>query len=47
MNALYSELGAVFNAFSLHETAHPPLATGIEKVGQAMDSSYLASNALV
>ena len=47
LTGLYAELGAVFNAFSLHETSDPKVASGIEKVGQALDSSYLASNALV
>lgn len=40
-----SELGARFNAFSLEENG--ALATSIEKVGQAIDNSYIATEALV
>ncbi|ANB12792.1 Atg20p [Sugiyamaella lignohabitans] len=41
----YSELGAKFNAFSLEESG--PLARAVEKVGQAVDDSYMAMEALV
>ena len=40
-----SELGAKFNAFSLEE--HQALASAIEKVGQAIDNSYISTEALV
>lgn len=43
----YGELGAVFNAFSLHENNSQLLANAIEKVGQAMDSTYLSTNSMV
>lgn len=41
----YSELGARFNAFSLEENG--PLASAIEKVGQAIDNNYITTEALV
>ncbi|KAG9246945.1 hypothetical protein BJ878DRAFT_494900 [Calycina marina] len=40
-----SELGARFNGFSLSETS-PSLASAIEKIGQAADYSYLATEEL-
>lgn len=40
-----SELGAKFNAFSLEEDL--ALASSIEKVGQAIDNSYIFTEALV
>lgn len=40
----YSELGARYNAFSLSESG--TLAPAIEKVGQAVDSSYIATEEL-
>lgn len=40
----YSELGARYNCFSLSETG--TLATSIERVGQAVDSSYIATEEL-
>lgn len=40
-----AELGARFNAFSLSEPS-PSLAAAIERVGQAVDSSYLATEEL-
>ncbi|KAL1882773.1 hypothetical protein VTK73DRAFT_898 [Phialemonium thermophilum] len=40
-----SELGARYNAFSLSEHA-PTLAPAIERVGQAADSSYIATEEL-
>jgi hypothetical protein len=42
----YADLGATYNAFSLHES-ESQLQNGIEKVGQAIDSSFLATNAVV
>lgn len=45
MAADYSELGARFNAFSLEENG--PLASAIEKVGQAIDNNYLTTEVLV
>ncbi|CAH1755770.1 18970_t:CDS:2 [Entrophospora sp. SA101] len=42
----YSELGAVYNGFSLNESDHDDLASAIEKVGQAVDSSYMATSEL-
>ncbi|CAN6616356.1 autophagy-related protein 20 [Trichomonascus vanleenenianus] len=41
----YSDLGAKFNAYSLEEEGK--LASAIEKVGQAIDNSYLTYEALV
>ena len=41
----YAELGAVYNGFSLNETGQ--LANAIEKVGQAVDSSYTMTGQLV
>ena len=40
-----AELGARFNAFSLSEQS-PTLAAAIEKMGQAVDSTYMASTEL-
>jgi sorting nexin-41/42 len=40
-----AELGARYNAFSLSEQS-PTLATAIERVGQAVDSSYIATEEL-
>ncbi|CAG8509171.1 7414_t:CDS:2 [Acaulospora morrowiae] len=40
----YSELGALYNGFSLNENGD--LAIAIEKVGQAVDSTYIATRAL-
>lgn len=40
----YSELGARYNAFSLSESGD--LAASIEKIGQAVDSSYIATEEL-
>jgi len=40
-----SELGASYNAFSLHETTDPVLAAAIEKIGQAVDTTYSATDA--
>lgn len=40
-----SDLGAQFNAFSLEE--HQALASSIEKVGQAVDNSYIFTDELV
>ena len=39
------ELGARYNAFALSETA-PTLGSAIERVGQAVDSSYIATEEL-
>ncbi|RUS23136.1 PX domain-containing protein [Endogone sp. FLAS-F59071] len=41
----YAELGAVYNGFSLNEV--DTLANAIEKVGQAVDSSYTATGHMV
>lgn len=41
----YAELGAVYNGFSLNENGQ--LANAIEKVGQAVDSSYTLTGQLV
>ncbi|KAL1897688.1 Sorting nexin, cytoplasm-to-vacuole targeting pathway/endosomal sorting [Sporothrix stenoceras] len=40
-----SELGARYNAFALSETA-PTLGAAIERIGQAVDSSYIATEEL-
>ncbi|KAI5779775.1 hypothetical protein EDC01DRAFT_754807 [Geopyxis carbonaria] len=40
----YNELGARYNAFSLSETGD--LSSAIEKIGQAVDSSYIATEEL-
>ncbi|KAI5786995.1 hypothetical protein DFH27DRAFT_225032 [Peziza echinospora] len=40
----YNELGARYNAFSLSESG--TLATAIERIGQAVDSSYIATEEL-
>lgn len=45
LSADLSELGARFNAFSLLEQS-PSLAAAIERVGQAVDSSYIAGEEL-
>ncbi|KAI8594694.1 hypothetical protein EDD21DRAFT_426912, partial [Dissophora ornata] len=42
-----SELGATLNGFSLSESGSPPLANAIETVGQAIDSSFIATTALM
>ncbi|KAL1915855.1 uncharacterized protein VTP21DRAFT_6243 [Calcarisporiella thermophila] len=41
----YSELGAIYNGFSLNETG--ALANAIEKVGQAIDSSYVSTGEMI
>lgn len=41
----YSELGALYNGFSLNESGN--LAAAIEKVGQAVDSSYMSTSSAV
>ncbi|KAJ2958959.1 hypothetical protein NQZ79_g5541 [Umbelopsis isabellina] len=41
----YAELGAVYNGFSLNESGQ--LANAIEKVGQAVDSSYTSTGQLI
>ncbi|TIA90065.1 hypothetical protein E3P99_01795 [Wallemia hederae] len=41
----YAELGAVFNGFSLTETN--TLAAALEKIGQAVDSTYISTNAML
>ncbi|RUS24041.1 hypothetical protein BC938DRAFT_474215 [Jimgerdemannia flammicorona] len=41
----YAELGALYNGFSLNEAGD--LANAIEKVGQAVDSSYTATGHMV
>lgn len=45
LSADLAELGARFNGFSLSEPS-PSLAAAIERVGQAVDSSYLATEEL-
>ncbi|KAF8310081.1 hypothetical protein DL93DRAFT_2062389 [Clavulina sp. PMI_390] len=40
-----SELGAVFNGFSLSEQGH--LAAGLEKSGQAIDTTYISTTRLL
>ncbi|KAF9956557.1 Sorting nexin, cytoplasm-to-vacuole targeting pathway/endosomal sorting [Mortierella alpina] len=42
-----SELGATLNGFSLSESECVPLANAIEKIGQAVDSSFIATTALM
>ncbi|KAK3842065.1 MAG: hypothetical protein J3R72DRAFT_443560 [Linnemannia gamsii] len=42
-----SDLGATLNGFSLSESDCVPLANAIEKVGQAVDSSFMATTALM
>ncbi|KAG0262042.1 Sorting nexin, cytoplasm-to-vacuole targeting pathway/endosomal sorting [Mortierella polycephala] len=42
-----SELGATLNGFSLSESGCVPLANAIEKIGQAVDSSFMATTALM
>ncbi|KAF9976585.1 Sorting nexin, cytoplasm-to-vacuole targeting pathway/endosomal sorting [Actinomortierella ambigua] len=42
-----SELGATLNGFSLSESDCVPLSNAIEKVGQAVDSSFMATTALM
>ncbi|KAG5460585.1 MAG: hypothetical protein BJ554DRAFT_7351, partial [Olpidium bornovanus] len=41
----YAELGALYNVFSLNESGN--LASAIEKVGQAVDASYVFSSSVV
>lgn len=41
----YAELGAVFNGFGLTES--DTLAAALEKIGQAVDSTYISTNAMV
>lgn len=45
LSADLSELGARFNGFSLSEPS-PSLAAAIERIGQAVDSSYIATEEL-
>ncbi len=45
LSADLAELGARFNGFSLSEQS-PSLAAAIERIGQAVDSSYLATEEL-
>lgn len=47
LSLVYAELGAVFNAFSLHETSNQSLSRGIEQLGQALDSAHLCTNTLI
>ncbi|KAF9170044.1 Sorting nexin, cytoplasm-to-vacuole targeting pathway/endosomal sorting [Mortierella sp. AD011] len=42
-----SELGATLNGFSLSEYACVPLSNAIERVGQAVDSSFMATTELM
>ncbi|KAG0043150.1 Sorting nexin, cytoplasm-to-vacuole targeting pathway/endosomal sorting [Gryganskiella cystojenkinii] len=42
-----SDLGATLNGFSLSESESIPLANAIEKIGQAVDSSFMATTALM
>ncbi|KAG0337001.1 Sorting nexin, cytoplasm-to-vacuole targeting pathway/endosomal sorting [Podila humilis] len=42
-----SDLGATLNGFSLNESDCVPLANAIEKIGQAVDSSFMATTALM
>ncbi|KAF9409786.1 Sorting nexin, cytoplasm-to-vacuole targeting pathway/endosomal sorting [Podila epigama] len=42
-----SDLGATLNGFSLNESECVPLANAIEKIGQAVDSSFMATTALM
>ena len=41
----HAELGAALNGFSLNETG--PLASAIEKTGQAADATYMSTTTLV
>ncbi|KAG0227975.1 hypothetical protein B0O80DRAFT_414154 [Mortierella sp. GBAus27b] len=41
-----SELGANLNGFSLCESQNAPLSTAIERTGQAVDSSFIATTTL-
>ncbi|TIB69187.1 hypothetical protein E3P77_00697 [Wallemia ichthyophaga] len=41
----YAELGAVFNGFGLTES--DTLAAALEKIGQAVDSTYISTNAML
>lgn len=41
----YAELGAVYNGFSLNEEG--AVANAIEKIGQAVDSSYTETTQMV
>jgi hypothetical protein len=45
LSADLAELGARFNGFSLSESS-PSLAAAIERIGQAVDSSYIATEEL-
>lgn len=45
LSADFSELGARYNAFSLSEQS-PTVAAAIERVGQAVDNTYLETEAL-
>ncbi|KAF9092787.1 Sorting nexin, cytoplasm-to-vacuole targeting pathway/endosomal sorting [Mortierella sp. GBA35] len=42
-----SDLGATLNGFSLNESDCQPLANAIEKIGQAVDSSFMATTSLM
>ncbi|CAG8637647.1 1860_t:CDS:2, partial [Diversispora eburnea] len=42
----YSELGALYNGFSLSETDDLDLSNAIERVGQAVDSTYMSTGEL-
>ncbi|KAI1316864.1 Sorting nexin, cytoplasm-to-vacuole targeting pathway/endosomal sorting [Mortierella claussenii] len=42
-----SDLGATLNGFSLSENAYPPLSNAIERLGQAVDSSFMATTELM
>lgn len=46
LSEVHGELGAIINAFSLHETKNLTLGEGIESVGQIMDSSFQATASL-
>lgn len=41
----YAELGAVYNGFSLNESDQ--VANAIEKIGQAVDASYMETAQMV
>jgi len=43
----YSELGANLNGFSLSENQCAPLSRAIERTGQTVDSSFMATTTLV
>ncbi|KAF9905671.1 Sorting nexin, cytoplasm-to-vacuole targeting pathway/endosomal sorting, partial [Lobosporangium transversale] len=42
-----SDLGATLNGFSLNENSYPPLSNAIERLGQAVDSSFMATTELM